>query len=278
MSTLRWILLGIGAVILLLIYYFDWRSKTARNRDVFGGSHEPENDVLLDDVTERGLDEQFNIPRQAVAESIENKELDTLATELSERIEPTLPPEDFDPQTAAQRQDEAREDEQADTMLEKPVETAAGDPLQDELVDDDKPAGGGSMVIIMYVVAPEEKPFSGRAVSKAFHAHKLRFGELNVFHRIAGAGAAAHTVFSVSNMLNPGTLIPDELEHTDIKGLSLFMKLPGPADPSGGYDDMLHCAKHLASTLGGTLKDETLTEMTQEMIVQQRRQLKRNIA
>jgi len=282
MSTLRWWILGVGAVILLLIYYFDRRRQGVKGRDIFADRNDPETDVLLSDSTDRGLEEQFNIPQQSSFKDLETQELDALAEELSGRIEPNLPnyPENENSELQyGQPEALLAEDEITQDEVTQELENQVDDGPKDvEPAAETQPEGDRSAVIVMYVVAEEGKPFRGQAVLKAFHAHKLRFGELDVFHRIVGVGDEARTIFSVSNMLNPGTLIPEDLVHAEIKGLSLFMKLPGPTEASGAYDDMLHCAKHIAATLGATLKDETLTEMTQDKIAEQRQHLKRAFA
>ncbi len=283
MSTLRWWILGVGAVILLLIYYFDRRNHGVKGADIFANRNDPERDALLNDSVDLGFEEQFNTPGQAQFKDLETQELDALAEELSGRIEPSLPaqsglendePEDSDEPEGGNSGEILAEDD-VTQQLKNEVDNG---PADVEPAADAQPGGNTPAVIVMYIVAAEDKPFRGQAVLKSFHAHKLRFGELDVFHRIQGVGDDARTIFSVSNMLNPGTLIPEDLVHAQVKGLSLFMKLPGPLDVTGAYDEMLHCAKHIAATLDGTLKDETLTEMTQDKITEQRKYLQRSFA
>jgi cell division protein ZipA len=279
-------LLAAGAIILLLIYYFDRRSHAARKRDIFGDTREHESDVLLDGDLDQGLNDQFDIPGETSLSDMHTQELDSLAEELSGHIDPSLPEYSAAATEVEQSQPLSSEGYESLEVEVEGVEEAAEDVNELETIDNPEPVQENnsssvaeiSTVIVMYVVAADDKPFSGRAILKAFHAHKLRFGELDVFHRILGVGATAHTIFSVSNMLNPGTLIPDDLAHAEVKGLSFFMKLPGPVDPTGAFDDMLHCARHIASTLQGTVKDEALTEITQEKITQQRTQIKRSFA
>ncbi len=283
MSTLRLWILAAGAVILLLIYYFDRRRHGVKGRDIFADRSDPEADVLLDESVDKGLEQQFNIPPQTAFKDLETQELDALAEELSGRIEPDLP-EHYEIGNDESLDDEPDGPLPADALLAEDDVTQALEGELDDGPKDVEPAvdtpaeEDGSEVVVMYVVAQDGKPFRGQAVLKAFHAHKLRFGELDVFHRIHGVGAEAKTIFSISNMLNPGTLIPEDLVHADVKGLSLFMKLPGPADTRAAYDDMLHCAKHIAATLDGMVKDETMVEMTQAKISEQRQHLKRAFA
>jgi cell division protein ZipA len=287
MSTLRWILLGVGAIILLLIYIFDRRGHAGKGEDIFANRGESGTDALLDPI-DKELDEPLGAPSKAAYQDLETQELDALAEQLSGHTEPEVSRDtakDADVRGGEQQASaevvgldkRPREETNATPIETEPVALEGAAPMDTEPTGDAKPSGGNS-VVVMYVVAPDGQPFKGQAILKAFHAHKLRFGELDVFHRIRGKGDDARTIFSISNMLNPGTLIPEDLVHADVKGLSLFMKLPSPGDSTASFDDMLHCAKHISATLGGELKDEALAEMTQDKITEQRQQLKRAFA
>ncbi|HID89394.1 MAG TPA: hypothetical protein EYP52_06765, partial [Anaerolineae bacterium] len=72
---------------------------------------------------------------------------------------------------------------------------------------------------------------------KSFHVHKLRFGEHQIFHRETSNADGRRTVFSISNMLKPGTLIPEETEVADVHGLGVFMQIPCPIKPVDAFND-----------------------------------------
>ncbi len=278
MSELRWYLLLIGAVILLWIWYSGRRQSKAAKHDVFRNVEEHHDDVLLKDEAGRlKLDEE---PPKSFEEALAEVE----AMSDAPREEPALPevaaatiadePEPPEPSLPDEVEEEividtASEAEQP-ALFDQEAEPAAPEPEAEE----EAPADEETLqLVMMYVVAPDDKPFPGRAVLKSFHVHKLRFGEHQIFHRETSNADGRRIVFSISNMLKPGTLVPDEVETSEIHGLTLFMQLPSAIEPVDAFNDMLHTAQHLASTLGGELRDEKLQPLTQETIAALRTQL-----
>lgn len=273
MSSLRWYLLGIGIVILLVIYFFGRKREPDDAHDVFADiGSTPQSDPLL----------KHELPRQ--------------------RVEPDVAPSDL---KLASERDFHRDDMELvtdpDTIEQEGINPEAWLepelPLQPEFLDTSppeydavgtetgvipeiemqpEPGRPALQLVIMYVVAADTNtPFPGAAVQQAFHAHKLRFGDLDIYHRFTGTGSDAAVVFSISNMHEPGTLKPADLATAEISGLSFFMKVPAPNDARQAYDDMLHVAQHLASTLGGTLRDDAFEILGSETIAYVRSQLAR---
>ncbi len=245
MNELRWYLLGIGLVILAAIYWNGRRQKKASAHRVFeeqGGEH----DVLLgqESAQPASLDDQLERLAREQVQGLEAGgagEPASSPAESGQEIEAEVPP--AVPETP-------------------PAETAAPAAAEEPLPE----------FIVIYLVPPEGQTFAGKAVLKAFHAHKLRFGERDIFHRYASGERSAAPQFSVANMYKPGTLVPGELVNSRIRGLSVFMQLP-VAEPLNVYLDMLHTAQHLASALGGELRDDKLQPLAQATIDRLRRQL-----
>ncbi len=248
MNELRWYLLGIGLVILAVIYWNGRRQKKASAHRVFeerGGEH----DVLLGQESAQpgirdgqpGLAGAQQEARHGDSAAAEAGEAEWTPSDTAHEIEAEVPP----------------------AMPEAPAEEA----MEATPIDEPLPE-----FIVIYLVPPEGQTFSGKAVLKAFHAHKLRFGERDIFHRYASGERSAAPQFSVANMYKPGTLVPGELVNSRIRGLSVFMQLPVEG-PLSVYLDMLHTAQHLASTLGGELRDDKLQPLSQRTIDRLRRQL-----
>lgn len=283
MSELRWYILLIGLVILAWIYITGRRQQKAEKHDVFKDIKESPSDVLLDqhqaetstvapktDDAPEPVDEVQGF-REALASLKERLPTVHREHETNPRSEPVI-------QTENEQQ--FLDTLNGDTSFDKTFNTPAELLEEDKPPFDERPSSEAAaeenlqlelepereeikierppQVIVMYVVAQNSQPFSGRAVLKAFHAHKLLFGEQDIFHRFAKYGTERETVFSVANMFKPGTLVQKDLIHGDVKGLSLFMQIPGPRDPMVAFNEMLHCAQHLATTLNGELRDDTV--------------------
>ena len=294
MSELRWYLLLIGAVILLWIWYSGRRQSKAARHDVFKNVQAHHDDVLMKD--EAGNPLQFD---DKPAKSFEEALAEVNAMEAEEELVASAEVEDA-PGPSLAEADAAMldDDERPEPVLPQSVDddividTVADDlPREPDPLAIDAAASGSTVVeseappqeetpadeplqlVMLYVVAPEDQPFPGAAVLKSFHVHKLRFGEHDIFHRETSSADGRRIVFSISNMLKPGTLVPEEVEHSDIYGLGVFMQLPSAIEPIEAFKDMLHTAQHLATALGGELRDEKLQPLTQETITLLREQM-----
>lgn len=114
-------------------------------------------------------------------------------------------------------------------------ETAAG-----------KSAAADDQKLIALIVAPtEETDILGPQLHDALREQGLAFGEGQVYHRTIGS----RIIFSVSSLLKPGTLIPEQAESFSTKGLTVVLSLPGPVQPAVALDDMLVATRALAAKL-----------------------------
>lgn len=286
MSELRWYLLLIGAAILLWIWYSGRRQSRAAKHDVFKNVQAHHDDVLMKDEAGNPLDLDDR-PAKSFEEALAEIESMETAAEPERDEQPSEPPLAVTDAEVLDEDDDKREPVLPDGVDDEIViEAAAGElPVEADLFADEaeqaeaeakeeeSPAADTLQLIMLYVVAPEDKPFRGRAVLKSFHVHKLRFGEHDIFHRETSSSDGRRIVFSISNMLKPGTLVPNEVETADIYGLGVFMQLPSAIDPVDAFNDMLHTAQHLATALGGALHDERLEPLTQETIASLRGRL-----
>jgi cell division protein ZipA len=73
-------------------------------------------------------------------------------------------------------------------------------------------------------------------------------------------------LFSMANMVKPGTFDLDAMDNFETPGVSLFMTLPIKADSMASFDLMVDTARAIAETLGGELKDEQRSVMTRQTI------------
>jgi cell division protein ZipA len=94
----------------------------------------------------------------------------------------------------------------------------------------------------------------------------MRYGHMDIFHRYTSAkGDGAH-LFSMANMVKPGTFDLDAMEQFETPGVSFFMTLPIDADSMQSFDLMIDTARTLAGTLGGELKDDQRSVMTKQTL------------
>jgi cell division protein ZipA len=122
------------------------------------------------------------------------------------------------------------------------------------------------IVLALTILSGENSPFIGENIRAALDFADLEPGEMQIYHRHI-AEQQAQTLFSVANLLSPGTLKPEELATLKTQGLVIFMRLPSQANGLLAFDAMLDAADKMAKHLNGRLCDEkrqTLTEATLE--------------
>jgi cell division protein ZipA len=110
----------------------------------------------------------------------------------------------------------------------------------------------------MHLVAKENEPFNASQIVAALRAEGLRFAHFDLFHRFTDKGnpsPGSKPLFSVSDMLKPGTFDLETQSDKPMRGISLFLALPNPGDAVAVFADMLATGRRLAATLGGQLVD-----------------------
>ena len=93
-----------------------------------------------------------------------------------------------------------------------------------------------------------------------FLRNGLKFGDMNIFHRIEPASKVVQ--FSVASAVEPGTFDLSAMESFKTPGVSFFMQMPGPDQPLGVFEDMLAVTRDVAASLGADVKDEHQSVMT----------------
>ncbi|HEX7034989.1 MAG TPA: cell division protein ZipA [Pseudomonadales bacterium] len=126
-------------------------------------------------------------------------------------------------------------------------------------------------LIVLNVLAPKGKPFTGPGVVEALRARGLRYGQMNIFHRIDPLTRG--TLYSVANVVEPGTFDLSDLERFRSPGICFFMQLPGPEQPLEVFEDMLKAARDVAVRVGGEVKDEQRSVMTGQTVEHYRQRI-----
>jgi len=142
---------------------------------------------------------------------------------------------------------------------EQATDDVAASQIQTELIND------WDMMIAFTVMAREGSPFSGKSVKATLESLDLHFGDLQIFHR-SMPGLRKQTLFSVANILDPGTLLPDSFATMHTPGLLVFARLPGPVNGLSLFDDLLDVAEKMTDKLDGSLCDESRQPLTQSAI------------
>ena len=117
-------------------------------------------------------------------------------------------------------------------------------------------------VLILNIMAPEGDYFEGNDLLRVLLSSGLRFGDMNIFHYHCGEAGEGPVLFSLANIVVPGTFDMSEMEDFTTPGISLFLALPAEVEALKAFDTLLSTARNIAEQLGGELKDENRSVFT----------------
>lgn len=123
------------------------------------------------------------------------------------------------------------------------------------------------LVIVINLMARPGLDFKGENILSAVGHTQLKYGEMNIFHCSGHteSGNMKH-IFSLANIVNPGTFDLNDMTNLTTPGLTLFMQLPGPEEGLKVFEKMLSTAQSLKKDLDGELCDESRSALTYQTI------------
>lgn len=119
-------------------------------------------------------------------------------------------------------------------------------------------------LLVIHLIAPVDSPYFGVDLLTAAQDAKIGYGEMNIFHH--RVRAQRRPVFSVANLVEPGTFNPPAMASFFTPGLTFFMRLPGPIPASQAVEQMIQSAQYLATELGGELRDSQRRPLDEEAL------------
>ncbi|MCK7597494.1 cell division protein ZipA [Microbulbifer sp. CAU 1566] len=117
-------------------------------------------------------------------------------------------------------------------------------------------------VLILNIMAPKGDYFEGNDLLRVLLSSGLRFGDMNIFHYHCGEAGEGPVLFSLANIVVPGTFDMSDMEDFTTPGVSLFLALPAEVEALKAFDTLLTTARTVSEQLGGELKDENRSVFT----------------
>lgn len=129
-------------------------------------------------------------------------------------------------------------------------------------------------IVTLFVVAREGACFNGADLVVAAEKAGLEFGAMGIYHRLVDGKREQGPVFSVANMLKPGSFDLARIDTLRTPGLSFFMTLPAPVPALDAWETMLPTAQRLAELLDGQVLDEERNALGRQRIAHIRDELR----
>ncbi|YCO02952.1 cell division protein ZipA [Vibrio sp. VNB-15] len=128
-------------------------------------------------------------------------------------------------------------------------------------------------VIVLNVHCAGDEPFIGTKLFDSMQQNGLIYGEMNIFHRHVDLSGNGKVLFSVANMMQPGTLEHGDPAEFSTKGISFFMTLPCYGEADQNFNLMLRIAQQIADDMAGNVLDDQRNLMTPDRLASYRRQI-----
>lgn len=128
-------------------------------------------------------------------------------------------------------------------------------------------------VLIINVMARRGYQFNGAQLLDALVSQNLKFGDMDIFHRHEEVDGHGKILYSVANIVVPGTFELGAMEDFQTPGISMFLSLPVAGDSITAFNLMADSAQAIAKQLDGELKDEHRSVMTRQTIEHSRQRV-----
>lgn len=127
-------------------------------------------------------------------------------------------------------------------------------------------------IVTLFLQARDNHVITGVELLDAALKSGLVFGSHDIFHRIHEEDV--EPVFSMANLTKPGHFDKTAWNTLEIRGVTMFMTLPGPRNALDAWDSMLATSRRLAELLHADLLDESRKVFTRERSLQIKEELR----
>ncbi|ELP5730332.1 cell division protein ZipA [Vibrio vulnificus] len=301
MQELRFVLIVVGALaIIALLFHGLWTSKK-EGKAKFGdkplskldlsesesqstGSYvAPEDDyeIIRKERKEPAFEEDRPFAVEPVLGDPLIDELDSLESKENKFSQPKFEPEENTIEIVAKEQSQFEPVVPLDTAVSSKTPVFDNEMATSteavELVEEQESAietpEEELQVIVLNVHCAGESPFVGTKLFDSMQQNGLVYGEMDIFHRHLDMSGTGKVLFSVANMMHPGTLKHDDPADFTTKGISFFMTLPCYGEADQNFNLMLKTAQKIADDLGGNVLDDKRNLMTPDRLAGYRRQI-----
>jgi cell division protein ZipA len=121
-------------------------------------------------------------------------------------------------------------------------------------------------IVSLYVAAKAGQTLRGADIMVAAEKAGLTFGNMDVFHRLVDGRPEAGPIFSVANIIKPGSFEMARIGEVETPAIAFFLTLPAPIAALDAWDTMLPAAQRMSELLDGVVLDEERNALGRQRI------------
>ncbi|MEX0446477.1 cell division protein ZipA [Xenorhabdus sp. SGI246] len=289
MQDLRLILIVVGAIaIIALLLHGLWTSRKERSSLFRDRPVKPHKQERREGLEDNDGDELFNnSSKSRIQESVKSRYeyreepvIKRDAPDLSEvtsddGVDPLLSKQQPETSVAKVKAiDESQKESQLG--LFESVEKNSAEGAETEAVQEQSKLENATKaepeqtkketVLVLHVAAHHGQELNGEVLLQSILQSGFRFGDMNIFHRHLNPSGSGAVLFSLANMVKPGSFDPERMVDFSTPGISMFMLVPSYGDSNQNFKLMLQAAQRIASDVGGVVLDAERKMLTPQMI------------
>ncbi|GAB2518940.1 cell division protein ZipA [Lysobacter humi (ex Lee et al. 2017)] len=129
-------------------------------------------------------------------------------------------------------------------------------------------------IVTLYLAARAGHVLQGSDIVVAAERAGLVYGHMGVFHRLVEGHPERGPVFSVANIMKPGSFDMAAIHEMQTPAIAFFLTLPAPVAALDAWDTMLPTAQRMAELLDGVVLDEQRNAIGRQRIAHIRDELR----
>lgn len=129
-------------------------------------------------------------------------------------------------------------------------------------------------IISLYVAARAGQTLRGEDIVVAAEKTGLVFGHMNVFHRLIENHPERGPIFSMANIMQPGSFEMARIRELETPAIAFFLTLPAPISALEAWEKLLPNVERMAELLDGVVLDDSRNALSRQRIQHIREELR----